>query len=132
MVNLLLDCGCSIDLPGEDGYTALHLAAEAGLEKIIKLLLERGANVNAQTLSKDTPLTLSLVRMRMDVTRLLLSMNADPNIRNSTGGAALHVLKCVGPCPCPGESICGLLESGADPTLIDNWGDRAIAEYDYD
>jgi ankyrin repeat protein len=44
-----------IDTPAVDGKTALHLAAELGDENIVRLLLELGANANAETKLKKKP-----------------------------------------------------------------------------
>ena len=40
----------------EQGNTALHLAAANGLIPAVTFLLEKGANVNLQNSSKNTPL----------------------------------------------------------------------------
>lgn len=44
-----------IDTPAVDGKTALHLAAELGEENIVRVLLELGANANAETKLKKKP-----------------------------------------------------------------------------
>ncbi len=44
----------------EEGWTALHYAAEAGNVKIVKALLDKGADVNAKTMRfNETPLMLA-------------------------------------------------------------------------
>ncbi len=42
----ILNEGVSVDALDEDGYSALHTACYYGNDEIIKLLLERGANIN--------------------------------------------------------------------------------------
>jgi ankyrin repeat protein len=43
-VNLLLDRGADVDAQRRDGMTALHTAAYRGHLRVIRRLLERGAN----------------------------------------------------------------------------------------
>ena len=44
------------------GWTALHRAAEEGFEAVMKLLLDAGASVKAQSNNGDTGLHLAAVR----------------------------------------------------------------------
>lgn len=55
-VRLLLEAGCSPDIPSEDGNTPLHAAAFLGRRDIASLLIAHGANVNARSFSGETPL----------------------------------------------------------------------------
>lgn len=56
VARLLLDFGAHVDLPDVDGDTPLYLAALRGDLEIIRLLHERGANINHQTSAGFTPL----------------------------------------------------------------------------
>jgi hypothetical protein len=62
-LGLMLDLGFPVDTPvGEDGGTALHAAAYSGSADIVRLLLDRGANLEARDSSWDsTPLTWAMV-----------------------------------------------------------------------
>jgi len=51
-----LDAGARIDGRDEHGNTLLHVAAQNGHKKLLKLLLRRGANVNLQNNKGNTPL----------------------------------------------------------------------------
>lgn len=44
---VLLDAGCDLDAKASSGGTALMFAAAAGYTDVVKLLLEKGADVNA-------------------------------------------------------------------------------------
>jgi ankyrin repeat protein len=44
LARLLLDAGANVNGQGEDGFTALHTAAQNGDEELARLLLERGAD----------------------------------------------------------------------------------------
>lgn len=47
-VTLLLDAGADIHAVNEADFTALHGAAYRGLNEVIKILVDRGANINAR------------------------------------------------------------------------------------
>ena len=53
LVTQLLDAGADVESPNEDGQTALMLAARTGSLDIAKLLVERGADVNAKEAWRD-------------------------------------------------------------------------------
>ena len=44
IVGVLLAAGANVDARGEDGFTPLHLAVVDGKGKVVKLLLEAGAD----------------------------------------------------------------------------------------
>ena len=44
----LLDAGADINAVNEADFTALHGAAFRGLNEVIKILVDRGANINAR------------------------------------------------------------------------------------
>ena len=57
----LLDAGTPIEAGARHGQTALYFAAEKGRLEVVRLLVERGANVNARdTFFKVSPLGLAL------------------------------------------------------------------------
>jgi ankyrin repeat protein len=47
-VTVLLDSGADINAVNEGDFTALHGAAYRGLNEVIKILVDRGANINAR------------------------------------------------------------------------------------
>lgn len=68
---------------GSLGNTALHYAAHAGHDDIMSLLLEHGAEINAQNDVHDTPLHQAVWRNHISSVLLLLRHNADASIRNA-------------------------------------------------
>jgi ankyrin repeat protein len=79
IINLLLDKGADVNAVGilkeksSAGLTPLHLAARNGLKDIAQLLLNRGANVNAEDKDKSTPLDLANEYNHTEVATLLQS-----------------------------------------------------------
>ena len=79
--------------PDDDEKTALHYAAELGISRIIKALIERKADVNKKTKNDgDTPL---ICAARSDkpvpIKELLMSPGIDINLANEVGFTPLHV-----------------------------------------
>lgn len=78
----LLARGARIDKPG---WTALHYAATGPEPRVVKLLLERGAAVDAESPDKTTPLMMAARYGPEESVTLLLAHGADPkriNTRN--------------------------------------------------
>ena len=48
LLQLLLDCACSVNAANYDQRTCLHLAASVGNLQITQLLLDKGAYINAK------------------------------------------------------------------------------------
>ena len=57
MVQYLLSKKANIHQKDKDGWTALHNACSRGFLPVARLLLERGAHVNAQNKMGHTPLS---------------------------------------------------------------------------
>lgn len=90
IANLMLLHGADPKHQTYFGITPLHHAAENGNLDLIKLLIEKGANVNAGAKENNTPL-LSVVKGNVDIKphfkkimNLLLGNDADPNIKDSS------------------------------------------------
>lgn len=91
----MLAKGARLESRDRDGHTVLHDAAQMGEAELVKLLLEKGANINAQVVDShaqvvdrswgDTPLHLAARRRHSGVVRLLLNAGADVTIRGRDG-----------------------------------------------
>lgn len=76
----LLARGASINKPG---WTALHYAAAGPEPKVVKLLLDRGAVVDAESSDKTTPLMMAARYGPEEGVTLLLAHGADPKRTNA-------------------------------------------------
>eukprot|EP00281_Chroomonas_sp_CCMP1168_P011999 CAMPEP_0206280732 /NCGR_PEP_ID=MMETSP0047_2-20121206/38739_1 /ASSEMBLY_ACC=CAM_ASM_000192 /TAXON_ID=195065 /ORGANISM="Chroomonas mesostigmatica_cf, Strain CCMP1168" /LENGTH=293 /DNA_ID=CAMNT_0053710821 /DNA_START=1 /DNA_END=878 /DNA_ORIENTATION=+ len=56
---ILLDAGANASACDSEGYTAMHHAADAGNRRVVKALLDNGADPHAANVNKDTPLSLA-------------------------------------------------------------------------
>ncbi|KAL8590034.1 hypothetical protein ACOMHN_007059 [Nucella lapillus] len=72
------------------GYTALHMAAYYGQGKLIDLLIQSGAVVDATDYLGLTPLHLACQRGYQNVMLLLLHFGADVMARDNEGNTALY------------------------------------------
>ncbi|GJQ80549.1 hypothetical protein Trydic_g19954 [Trypoxylus dichotomus] len=75
----------------KNGRPPLHLLAHVESENIVKLLLQKGANVNLANFCGETSLFSALYGRRLDTIKLLLENGADINVQNERGYTPLHV-----------------------------------------
>jgi ankyrin repeat protein len=98
-----------------DGFTALHLAAFFGRAEAVRLLLKRGADVNAVATSEQIgpvqPLHSAAALGQLECARLLVEAGADVNARQAGGYTPLHEAAGNGDV----ELARLLLDAGADP-----------------
>lgn len=80
-----------IDVPDEDGYTALGIACLKGHTKVVHELIEAGADVDIKVGKLGTPLIIASSLGYQDIIRLLLSADADVNAKTEDGFTALMI-----------------------------------------
>ena len=91
LLEMLLEKNAELDARSDDlSRTALHWASSHGRPKAVRLLLTRGAQINACDKRKRTPLSLSASNGNEAVIRLLLDAGADINARDAYKGTALY------------------------------------------
>jgi ankyrin repeat protein len=91
---------------------ALHAAAVGGRESVVQLLLEKGADVNAQGGQYGNALHAAVVGGHKGIVKLLIEKGADVNARGPYG-TPLQAASFRG----HEELVRLLLEKGADPNL---------------
>lgn len=105
----LLDMGTDVDSPDERLITPLMLACNSGERKVVELLVNRGANVDAKKANGGTPLHSLMGGLHREttiasITKLLLAAGADPSVRNAEGKTALDLAQEK-----YGDKVCSLL-----------------------
>ncbi len=82
--------GIALNVTDEFGWTPLLLAADAGHEKIVKLLLERGADPEVLTTSAEgrSPLTAAVRSGHAEVVKVLLKGGSNIYARDRSGSSA--------------------------------------------
>jgi ankyrin repeat protein len=95
-----------------DGWTPLHLAAFFGKEEAARLLLNKGAVVNARSTNQmqNTPLHAAVAGKRTSVAKLLIEHGAAVNSRQHGGWTPLHAAAQNGDVELARELVAG----GAD------------------
>lgn len=123
----------NINDKNKEGWTALMLAARnskvVGIE-IVKLLLDRGADVNLQNNEKYTALMMAAMNSNTDsnieTVKLLLDKGADVNLVEFLGWTALMMAARSSNKESNIETVKLLLEYGADVNIQDNEGWTAL------
>src|SRR5262249_7233428 len=83
----------AIDLAtrAKDGCSCLHLASSSPNDQLVKLLLDKGFQVDEQAADGATPLHHAMRAGSSEVVRLLLIRGASLNIKMCSGRSPLHV-----------------------------------------
>ncbi len=92
MISILLAKRIDLEDRVVGGQTALFMAAREGHEKAVRLLLQKGANINFQwDQSGDTAVHLVTRRRQTELLRLLLKHEPDLSITNKENLTALDI-----------------------------------------
>ncbi|XP_056017812.1 ankyrin repeat domain-containing protein 17-like isoform X4 [Ostrea edulis] len=97
VVSLLVDRKANIEHRAKTGLTPLMEAASGGYVEVGRVLLDKGADVNAPPVpsSRDTALTIAADKGHYRFVELLLSRNAAVDVKNKKGNSPLW-LACNG------------------------------------
>lgn len=88
-VSSLLEMGASIGATNDNHVSALYCAVGAGNEKVMKLLLEKGAGI-VQWYDHASPVAMARRTIRPELARLLVE-NAPPCFKDSCQRTLLHI-----------------------------------------
>lgn len=88
IARMLVEAGCDVNEPDNDGETALHKASEAGQTSAVETLLELGADVHTRDNWGRTPLHPAVFLERLEIVEILLKAGADPNATDNSGQGA--------------------------------------------
>jgi ankyrin repeat protein len=64
-VNVLLQCGVSVDQLDVDGRTAIITAAKLGLYEMCQMLILHGANVNARCVARSLTFLVEMIEINI-------------------------------------------------------------------
>eukprot|EP00826_Nyctotherus_ovalis_P035538 TRINITY_DN3059_c0_g3_i1.p1 TRINITY_DN3059_c0_g3~~TRINITY_DN3059_c0_g3_i1.p1 ORF type:complete len:647 (+),score=188.11 TRINITY_DN3059_c0_g3_i1:169-2109(+) len=96
----VLDCGADVNLIDNNGWTALHHAAEKGDLNAAKILIEYKANVNAFSNARKTPLHLAAFANKTEMVKLLIANGADIEFASEDKCTPLHYAAKKGSLEC--------------------------------
>ena len=131
-VKAALNSGFDLHTKNKAGQTALHIAVDYGNLEIVRLLLERGAEVNIKDKNRQTPLLMLEDNLEEDdqnslaILRLLIAKGANVNERNEEKKTVL-MMACIE------ENLKAveiLLKAGANPHLKDEDDETALEKTD--
>jgi len=118
-VSLFMDAGFSPDSKDKHGVTMLCAAIRASHGNIMRLLLERGANIDLQSEDRlNSPVMDATAMGSNELLAELLQKKPDLNLRSKDGQTALVI--AVG--RNDAEAVRLLVEAGADPDIEDKLG----------
>jgi ankyrin repeat protein len=128
VVQILLSAGADLKMINNAGHTALVEAIIEGQEPISRLLISRGADVNARDLSGysagETPLIVAAMKGKTEIAAMLIAKGAKVNMKTKDGQTALIYAARA---PEDRSAIAKLLiENGADMNVEDNTGMTAL------
>lgn len=124
VIPALLQAGVDIDVRDKRGYPPLILASYNGRYESTRVLLSRGASVDAADgVRGNTALVGVAFKGYVEIARLLLDHGAEVDRRNNAGQTALMNAALFG----HEAIIVLLLSAGADPSLFDDAGNSAIS-----
>jgi ankyrin repeat protein len=120
----------------DGGPKPIHLAAQKGGERTLRLLVKHGADVNTREAGPgtgDTPLHYAVRAGRGENATFLISQGADVNAKGRNGYTPLHVA-VLGYAPSQDqnsriadrEMICRLISRGASPAIPDDRGETPL------
>jgi hypothetical protein len=89
-VQVLLKKGAAINQPG---WTPLHYAAAGGKDDIVRLLLDKGAEIDARSPNHTTPLMIAAYEGHYSTAKLLLDRGADVTLTNVSGLTTIDYAK---------------------------------------
>ena len=101
MVKILLDKGATIDVGNKDSAIPLHIACKEGHTDVVKELLKPGrGDVKSMIAALDhagnTPIHSAVKAGMFEIVKVLLSLSADPNVKNIDGIHPIHVAAARG------------------------------------
>src|SRR5262249_19868819 len=110
------------------GVTPLMAAAFGGHARIVQILVERGADIEARSFESFTPLMFAVASDRAEVVKLLIARGADLTVAAVDRQSLIMVASCDRGRP---NSLALLLEAGADPNTQNRYSHTPLMGASY-
>jgi ankyrin repeat protein len=124
----LLSAGSRVDTQDNHGNTPLHNASYHNSVELLAILLDQEGSVRALGLRSsegDTPLDYACTNGHIDIAKMVVNGGAVINSQDNRGWSALHN-SCTKKHKNGDQLVQFLLDSGADPFLVNSEGQRAF------
>jgi cytohesin len=95
IATVAIELGGDVNQTDTSGNTALHLAASKGFNRIIELLVAKGANVNASNAKGQTPLAVAEAATAVGATRRRMA-GANQRVSDETASTTVALLQKLG------------------------------------
>jgi ankyrin repeat protein len=120
LVQDLIVLGANLDWQDElsQDRTPLHLAIYSHFSKIVRMLIDAGADLNVQDKHGDTPLHVAARFGEIEIAQMLIYAKADLNVQAKNGRTALHGAAELGRV----EIVRMLIDAGARKDILDYKG----------
>ncbi|ELU13439.1 hypothetical protein CAPTEDRAFT_98474, partial [Capitella teleta] len=123
MIDLLIDYGADVNCAAQDGDTYLHTVCYLNNVRVVKLLLNKGVEIDARDILGRTPLYIAICYSTNETTlkmivEVLVTNGANVDTSDYDGNTPLHrasIRKHL-------SIVNYLLENGADPNAMNNEG----------
>lgn len=97
VVEMLIRGGANVnEFLDDDKWAVLHYASYFGWMNVVRCLVAKNVNLNAETLRGDTPLILAAKRSHKEIVELLVKSGADVTSRGMLKMTALHFASKAG------------------------------------
>jgi ankyrin repeat protein len=107
-----------VDMKDSYSFTPLHWASKKGNSGLVKILLEKGSDINSKNIAGLTALDLASKGSNPEIIKILLEAGADVNSVSKNGMTPICFASITGNL----KSVKNLIEFGADVNVKDNNG----------
>ena len=120
----LLAFGANPDPRDTFGNSLCHYAAEDGATDILDVLVRHDIDLDAQDITRKTPLMKASRNGKIDAVKRLLAAGCSLNVRDKNGDTALHFSARQG----RAELVTALVNAGSDVNVQNQWGHTPLME----
>jgi ankyrin repeat protein len=114
-----------VNIKNNTGLTSLYVASLQGHQEVVALLLANRADLSIADESGNTPIHVASSEGKLEVVKVFVNSKGKfvVNIKNSLSGKSpIHYASCNG----HPEVAAFLLANGADPIVVDNFGNTPL------